>query len=99
RRRKSLRQSARVQKDADTSETKNGQHPETQLSEVASIVPGEGGRSSAITSMKARKRRPEMDRLWPDWCKRRVDAVAVYRYDRFDRSLRQSRSIPRRFWT
>ena len=30
-----------------------------------------------------------MDRLWVDCRKRRVDAVVVYRYDRFARSLRQ----------
>jgi DNA invertase Pin-like site-specific DNA recombinase len=37
----------------------------------------------------ARERRPELDRLWEDCRKRGVDAVVVYRYDRFARSLRQ----------
>jgi DNA invertase Pin-like site-specific DNA recombinase len=37
----------------------------------------------------ARERRPALDRLWVDCRKRRVDAVVVYRYDRFARSLRQ----------
>jgi DNA invertase Pin-like site-specific DNA recombinase len=37
----------------------------------------------------ARERRPELDRLWADCRKRGVDAVLVYRYDRFARSLRQ----------
>jgi DNA invertase Pin-like site-specific DNA recombinase len=37
----------------------------------------------------ARERRPELDRLWVDCRKRKVDAVLVYRYDRFARSLRQ----------
>jgi DNA invertase Pin-like site-specific DNA recombinase len=37
----------------------------------------------------ARERRPELDRLWADCRKRRVDGVVVYRYDRFARSLRQ----------
>jgi DNA invertase Pin-like site-specific DNA recombinase len=37
----------------------------------------------------ARERRPELDRLWADCRKRKVDAVVVYRYDRFARSLRQ----------
>src|SRR5580704_7052496 len=37
----------------------------------------------------ARERRPELDRLWADCRKRKVDAVLVYRYDRFARSLRQ----------
>src|SRR5437868_6820985 len=36
-----------------------------------------------------RERRPELDRLWADCRKRRVDVVVVYRYDRFARSLRQ----------
>ncbi len=37
----------------------------------------------------ARERRPEFNRLLADCRKRRVDAVVVYRYDRFARSLRQ----------
>jgi DNA invertase Pin-like site-specific DNA recombinase len=37
----------------------------------------------------ARERRPALNRLWEDCHKRRVDAVVVYRYDRFARSLRQ----------
>jgi DNA invertase Pin-like site-specific DNA recombinase len=37
----------------------------------------------------ARERRPELDRLWADCRKRKVDAVLVFRYDRFARSLRQ----------
>ena len=36
----------------------------------------------------SRERRPELDRLWVDCRKRKVDAVVVYRYDRFARSLR-----------
>ena len=37
----------------------------------------------------AREQRPALDRLVSDCQKRRVDAVVVYRYDRFARSLRQ----------
>jgi DNA invertase Pin-like site-specific DNA recombinase len=37
----------------------------------------------------SKERRPELDRLLGDCRKRRVDAVVVYRYDRFARSLRQ----------
>jgi DNA invertase Pin-like site-specific DNA recombinase len=37
----------------------------------------------------SKERRPELDRLLADCRKRRVDAVVVYRYDRFARSLRQ----------
>jgi DNA invertase Pin-like site-specific DNA recombinase len=36
----------------------------------------------------AKDRRPELDRLMADARRRRFDAVAVYRYDRFARSLR-----------
>lgn len=37
----------------------------------------------------SKERRPELDRLLADCRKRYVDAVVVYRYDRFARSLRQ----------
>jgi DNA invertase Pin-like site-specific DNA recombinase len=37
----------------------------------------------------AKEKRPELDRLWTDCRKRKIDAVVVYRYDRFARSLRQ----------
>lgn len=37
----------------------------------------------------SKERRPELDRLLVDCRKRRLDAVVVYRYDRFARSLRQ----------
>ena len=36
-----------------------------------------------------REKRPALDRLLSDCRRRRVDAVVVYRYDRFARSLRQ----------
>ncbi len=36
-----------------------------------------------------REKRPELDRLLADCRRRLVDAVVVYRYDRFARSLRQ----------
>jgi DNA invertase Pin-like site-specific DNA recombinase len=37
----------------------------------------------------AKERRPALDKLWSDCRKRLIDAVIVYRYDRFARSLRQ----------
>lgn len=37
----------------------------------------------------SRERRPALDKLLADCRKRLVDAVVVYRYDRFARSLRQ----------
>jgi DNA invertase Pin-like site-specific DNA recombinase len=36
----------------------------------------------------AKERRPQLDRLMADCLRRRFDAVLVYRYDRFARSLR-----------
>jgi len=36
-----------------------------------------------------KQNRPRLDALWAECRKRRVDAVVVYRYDRFARSLRQ----------
>lgn len=37
----------------------------------------------------AKETRPELDRMLADCRKRKLDAVVVYRYDRFARSLRQ----------
>ena len=37
----------------------------------------------------SKEQRPELDRLLTECCERRVDAVVVYRYARFARSLRQ----------
>jgi DNA invertase Pin-like site-specific DNA recombinase len=73
--------------------TLSGQHPEMQMSELREYVARRGWRNvgefvdEGISG--ARERRPELDRLWADCRKRRVDAVVVYRYDRFARSLRQ----------
>jgi DNA invertase Pin-like site-specific DNA recombinase len=70
-----------------------GQHPEMQLAELQEHAARRGWKvvgeyiDRGITG--ARKRRPELDRLWVDCRKRKVDAVLVYRYDRFARSLRQ----------
>jgi len=73
--------------------TTNGQHPEMQLAEVREYCTRRGWKVSneyvdrGISG--SRERRPELDRLLADCRKRRVDAVVVYRYDRFARSLRQ----------
>ena len=73
--------------------TMHNQNPEVQLAELREHatrrrweVVGEYI-DRGITG--ARERRPELDRLWADCRKRKVDAVLVYRYDRFARSLRQ----------
>jgi len=73
--------------------THNGQNPEMQLAELRSYCERRGWTvfseyvDCGISGSK--EHRPELDRLLADCQKRRVDAVVVYRYDRFARSLRQ----------
>ena len=73
--------------------TKNGQHPEMQLEELRAYCHRRGWQiagefvDNGISG--ARESRPELNRLLSDCRKRLVDAVVVYRYDRFARSLRQ----------
>jgi DNA invertase Pin-like site-specific DNA recombinase len=73
--------------------TLNGQHPEMQLAELREHAARRGweifGEYIDRGISGARERRPELDRLWADCRKRKVDAVLVFRYDRFARSLRQ----------
>ena len=73
--------------------TRNGQHPEMQLEELRAYC---GRRQWQIAGeyvdqgiSGAKEQRPALDRLLADCRKRLVDAVVVYRYDRFARSLRQ----------
>jgi len=73
--------------------THNGQNPEMQLGEVRAYC---GRRQWAIAGeyvdtgiSGSKEHRPALDRLLSDCRKRRVDAVVVYRYDRFARSVRQ----------
>lgn len=73
--------------------TPNGQNPEMQLRELRDYCQRRGfvivneyiDRGVSGT----RERRPALDKLITDCRKRLVDAVVVYRYDRFARSLRQ----------
>jgi len=73
--------------------TMHNQNPAMQLDELREHATRRGWEvvseyiDRGITG--ARERRPELDRLWADCRKRKVDAVLVYRYDRFARSLRQ----------
>lgn len=73
--------------------TTNGQNPEMQLSELREYCTRRGwhvvGEYVDCGISGATERRPELDRLMIACRKRRVDAVVVYRYDRFARSLRQ----------
>src|SRR4029077_5300537 len=73
--------------------TNNGQNPEMQLEELRAYckrrcweIAGEYV-DTGISGSK--EHRPALDRLLTGCRKRLVDAVVVYRYDRFARSLRQ----------
>ncbi len=73
--------------------TKNGQNPEMQLEELRAYCQRRqweiAGEYVDQGVSGAREQRPALDRLLADCRKRLVDAVVVYRYDRFARSLRQ----------
>ena len=73
--------------------THNGQNPEMQVSEIRAYCERRGwevvGEFVDAGISGAKERRPALDRLLSLCRKRSVDAVIVYRYDRFARSLRQ----------
>src|ERR1039458_4381224 len=72
--------------------TNNGQNPQMQLDELRQYCQRRGlevyGEYVDQGISGTRERRPELDRLMSDCRRRLVDAVIVYRYDRFARSLR-----------
>ncbi len=73
--------------------THNSQNPEMQIEEVREYCQRRGWKilgnyvDEGISGSK--EHRPALDRLLSDCRKRLIDAVVVYRYDRFARSLRQ----------
>ena len=73
--------------------THNGQNPEMQLNEVQAYCQSRewtvSGEYVDTGISGSKEHRPALDRLLADCRKRRVDAVVVYRYDRFARSVRQ----------
>jgi DNA invertase Pin-like site-specific DNA recombinase len=73
--------------------TNNGQNPEMQLEELRAYCQRRGweiaGEYVDTGISGAKEHRPALDRLLAGCRKRSVDAVVVYRYDRFARSLRQ----------
>ena len=73
--------------------THNGQNPEMQVEELRAYCKRRGweiaGEYVDAGFSGAREHRPALDRLLSKCRKRSVDAVVVYRYDRFARSLRQ----------
>jgi DNA invertase Pin-like site-specific DNA recombinase len=73
--------------------THAGQNPEMQLAELREYCARRGwdivGEYVDAGVSGARERRPELDRMLATCRRRQIDAVVVYRYDRFARSLRQ----------
>jgi DNA invertase Pin-like site-specific DNA recombinase len=73
--------------------TNYGQNPEVQLQELREFCQRRGFEIAEEFVDKgvsgARERRPALDRLMAACRRRLLDAVVVYRYDRFARSLRQ----------
>lgn len=77
---------------ARVSTANNGQNPEMQLIELREYANRRGWQSSEFVDVGvsgSKEHRPQLDRLLVECRRRRVDAVVVYRYDRFARSLRQ----------
>ena len=78
---------------ARVSTLNHGQDPEVQLRELREFCQRRGFTIANEFVDKgicgSREKRPAMDKLLSDCRKRLVDAVVVYRYDRFARSLRQ----------
>jgi DNA invertase Pin-like site-specific DNA recombinase len=73
--------------------TTNGQDPAMQTRELREYCQRRGweivGEFVDAGVSGSKERRPQLDSLLAACRKRRVDAVVVYRYDRFARSLRQ----------
>jgi DNA invertase Pin-like site-specific DNA recombinase len=73
--------------------TSNGQDPSVQTRELREYCQRRGweitGEYVDAGISGAKESRPQLDALLAACRKRRVDAVVVYRYDRFARSLRQ----------
>jgi DNA invertase Pin-like site-specific DNA recombinase len=73
--------------------TNNGQNPEMQLRELRGYCQRRGfeiaGEYVDNGVSGSKERRPQLDAMLAACRKRQADAVIVYRYDRFARSLRQ----------
>src|SRR5579872_6451918 len=77
---------------ARVSTSHHGQDPSVQTRELREYCERRGlvivGEYVDTGISGAKERRPQLDRLMTDCRRRRFDAVLVYRYDRFARSLR-----------
>ena len=78
---------------ARVSTTNNGQNPKMQLAELRDYCARRGWHVASEYVDQgmsgSKERRPQLDKLLAECRKRRFDAVVVYRYDRFARSVRQ----------
>ena len=76
---------------ARVSTSNNGQDPEVQLLELREYCQRRGwtitGEYIDVGISGTKERRPELDRLLADAHRRRFDAVVVWRFDRFARSV------------
>jgi len=76
---------------ARISTSNNGQSPEMQLRELREYCACRGwaipGEYVDVGISGAKDRRPELDRLMADAHRRRFDVVAVWKFDRFARSV------------
>ena len=88
-----LQQSPRAAIYARVSTTDHGQDPQLQTRKMQEYCERRGwhiaGEYVDVGISGAKDSRPELNRLMADARRRRFDVVAVYRYDRFARSLRQ----------
>jgi len=77
---------------ARVSTSNHSQSPEMQLLELREYANRRAWQTVEYVDVGvsgSKEHRPELDRLLSECRRRRVDAVLVYRYDRFARSLRQ----------
>ena len=76
---------------ARVSTANNGQSPEMQLRELRDYTKRRGWKASDeyvdVGISGTREKRPELDRLLADAHRRRFDAVVVWKFDRFARSV------------
>ncbi len=77
---------------ARTSTADKGQDPELQLKDLRQYAEARGwkifGEYSDIGESGSKDKRPQLDRLMEDARKRRIDAILVWKLDRFGRSLK-----------
>ena len=72
------------------SERNNGQHPEIQTGEIQEYLTRRGWSLVDYVDVGvsgSKEKRPELDRLMADAHKRKFDAVVVWKFDRFARSV------------